>query len=283
MSVDPVSKKMTISLKNNLVNWKPTTATGDGELQKLSVGQVFENVKVSKELYGGSYLVSCQDSGPDSKLTGFLHKIHTKEEQPPDQSNDKEDQDEPSRKQAVKDELKIGQVLKNVKIKEINYFDGIPILSMRENVLASHSLNYHMIEVGQFYQAKIEKVNLDKKFITLSINDFVKGNLHIEHMADNALKVLPPKFQEVGKEIRVRALSVDASKRSLEFTKKDTLMKESTPVYKSIKEVKKGDKVVGVIVAESEHGYVVKSFGNLKGLLTFEDIKEKLAKAQDSA
>ena len=63
MSVDPLSKKMTISLKNNLVNWKPTTATGDGELQKLSVGQVFEDVKVSKELFGGSYLVSCQDSG----------------------------------------------------------------------------------------------------------------------------------------------------------------------------------------------------------------------------
>jgi len=173
--------------------------------------------------------------------------------------------------------------LKNVKIKEINYFDRIPILSMRENILASQPLNYHMIEVGQFYQAKIEKVNLDKKFITLSINDFVKGNLHIEHMADNALKVLPPKFQEVGKEIRVRALSVDAGKRSLEFTKKDTLMKESSPVYKSIKEVKRGDKVVGVVVSESEHGYVIKSFGNLKGLLTFEDIKEKLSKAYDSS
>ena len=102
-------------------------------------------------------------------------------------------------------------------------------------------------------------------------------------MADNALKVLPPKFQEVGKEIRVRILNVDASKRSLEFTKKDTLMKESTPVYKSIKEVKKGDKVIGVIVKESEHGYVVKSFGNIKGLLTFEDIKEKLGKAHDAA
>ena len=100
-------------------------------------------------------------------------------------------------------------------------------------------------------------------------------------MADNPLKVLPPKFQEVGKEIRVRVLNVDASKRSLEFTKKDTLMKESTPVYKSFKEVKRGNKVVGVVVSDSEHGYVIKSFGNLKGLLTFEDIKEKLSKAYD--
>lgn len=283
VSVDPLSKKMTMSLKSGLVNWQSSQSADDGELHKLTVGQIFEDAKVTAELYGGSYLVSCQDSGSDSKLTGFLHRSHAQVEQAPDEVEEEVNPDEPPKRQAARDELNVGQVLNNVKIKEINYFDRVPILSMRGTVLASKSLNYHMIEVGQFYQAKIAKVNLDKKFITLSINDFVKGNLHIEHMADNALKVLPPKLQEVGKEIRVRILNVDAGKRSLEFTRKDTLMKESTPVYKSIKEVKKGDKVVGVIVAESEHGYVVKSFGNLKGLLTFEDIKEKLSKGHDSS
>jgi hypothetical protein len=51
-----------------------------------------------------------------------------------------------------------------------------------------------MIKAGEFFNAKIEKVNQAKQYISLSINQFVKGNLQLEHMADNALKVMPPKF-----------------------------------------------------------------------------------------
>lgn len=179
--------------------------------------------------------------------------------------------------------MDVGHVFESVKIKEINYFDGVPVLSTRDSVLNSSSLNYKMVKVGDFFNAKIEKVNLAKQYITLSINQFVKGTLHIEHMGDNALKVMPPKFQEVGKEIAVRVLNVDSSKRSLEFTKKDSLMKKDAPVFQSYKEVKKGDKVVGVIVSECEHGYVVKSFGHLKGLLTYEDVKAKLTDGYDTS
>ncbi len=116
----------------------------------------------------------------------------------------------------------------------------------------------------------------------MSINEFVKGSLHIEHMSDNPLKMMPPKFLEVGKEIRVRVFNVDPSSRSLEFTKKDSLMKEDTPVFQSYKEVKKGDKLLGVIVSETEHGHVVRFFGGLKGLLTFEDIKQKYSGSFDA-
>lgn len=55
-------------------------------------------------------------------------------------------------------------------------------------------------------------------------------------------------------------------------------MKHDVPIYKSQKSVKKGDKVVGVIVAQNEHGFIVKSFGDVKGLLTFADLKENQAK-----
>lgn len=72
---------------------------------------------------------------------------------------------------------------------------------------------------------------MPKQFITLSINDYVKGNLHIEHMGDNHLKQMPPKFQEVGKEIKVRVLGVKVDKRYIEFTKKDSLMKDDVPVF----------------------------------------------------
>ena len=116
-------------------------------------------------------------------------------------------------------------------MKEINYFDSKPILSIRQSVLKAEAINFDTIKVGQFFQAVIEKVVPEKSYVQLSINGFVKGNLHIEHMADTAIKQMPPKFQEVGKDIRVRVLSVNMSKRSLEFTKKDSLMKEDAPVF----------------------------------------------------
>ena len=103
------------------------------------------------------------------------------------------------------------------------------------------------------------------------MNDFVKGVLTLEHMADHPLKVIPPKFLEVGKRIKVRVFNID--RRLVTFTKKDTLMKEKTPVYENVSEVKQGSKLVGVVVGEAEHGYVVRSFGGLKGLLTHSDIK----------
>lgn len=219
-------------------------------------------------------------------LKGFLHKTQTAEEEKEgaaDPEADEEDEKAKKAKAISNTVFEVGHVFQSVKIKEINYFDGVPVLSTRDSVLASSSLNYSMIKAGEFFTAKIEKVNLAKQYISLSVNQFVKGNLNIEHMADNALKVMPPKFQEVGKEISVRVLNVDSSKRSLEFTKKDSLMRSDAPVFQSYKEVKKGDKVLGVVVAECEHGYVVKSFGNLKGLLTYEDVKAKLTEGYDAS
>lgn len=88
-------------------------------------------------------------------------------------------------------------------------------------------------------------------------------------MAENPIKVIPPKLQELEKEIKVRVLIVDSQKRLLVFTKKDSLMKEDLKVYMSYKDIKIGDEYVGVVAAVNQFGYITNSFGNLKGLLTF--------------
>lgn len=106
----------------------------------------------------------------------------------------------------------------------------------------------------------------------MKVNEFVKGRLYIEHMADLPLKVLPPKLTKIGKEIKVRVFSID--QRYVEFTKKETFFKEKTPVYQSYRDAMKGSKIVGVVVAENEHGYIIRSFGGIKALLTFADIKQ---------
>ena len=156
-----------------------------------------------------------------------------------------------------------------IRVKEINYFDGCPILSMKDDVVNSAALSYKSLQCGMYVNVVIEEVNDHDKYITLSLNEFVKGRLYLDHMADFPLKTMPPKFTKVGKTIKARVFNVDAENRHLEFTKKDTLLKAKTPVFQSYKECKKGSKIVGVIVKENEFGYVVKSFGGIKCLLTF--------------
>ena len=46
-------------------------------------------------------------------------------------------------------------------------------------------------------------------------------------------------------------------------------MKDKAPVYGSITEVRQGSKILGIVAGEADHGYVIKTFGGLKGLLTF--------------
>ena len=49
--------------------------------------------------------------------------------------------------------------------------------------------------------AIIEEVHEPERYIVLRINEFVKGRLFLEHMADFPLKVIPPKFKAIGKEL----------------------------------------------------------------------------------
>ena len=133
---------------------------------------------------------------------------------------------------------------------------------MKPDIVNSSALDYTSIKIGDFHTATIDEISETRKTVTLSLNDFVKGVLTLEHMADHPLKVIPPKFCEVGKKIKVRVFNVE--KRFVEFTKKDSLMKEKTPVYSTIKEVSQGSKIVGVVVGKAEHGFVIKTFGGLK-------------------
>lgn len=142
---------------------------------------------------------------------------------------------------------------------------------MKEEVLTASALDYDSINVGDITYATIESVNQATKQVTLKISEFVKGVLSIEHMADHPLKVIPPKLAQVGKQIKVRVFAIE--NRSVIFTKKDTFMKEKVPIYGSPVELGKGDKVYGVVVGQTEYGFVLRSFGGVKGLLTFDEIK----------
>jgi ribosomal protein S1 len=143
---------------------------------------------------------------------------------------------------------------------------------MKEEVLTASVLNYDSVNVGDNTYATIESVNAVTKSVHLKISEFVKGVLTLEHMADHPLKMIPPKLTQIGKQIKVRVFAIE--NRNILFTKKDTLMKEKVPIYSNPASLGKGDKVYGVVVGQSEYGFVLRSFGGVKGLLTFDDIKK---------
>jgi ribosomal protein S1 len=168
--------------------------------------------------------------------------------------------------------LQVGKTIPAVRIKEFNFFDGRPVLSMKEDVLGAPVLDYNSLKVGETVFATIDSINPVTKSVTLKISDFVRGILPIEHMAEHPVKVIPPKLTEVGKQIKVRVFALED--RQLVFTKKDTLLKDKVTVFASSDAAKKGDKLYGVVVGKTEYGFVVRSFGGVKGLLTFEDVKK---------
>lgn len=172
--------------------------------------------------------------------------------------------------------LSDGQVLQKVRVKEFNFFDLMPILSLKEDLISGGSLDYASLELGSTHQAIIESINETKKEVILRLNDFVKGVLSIQHMADNPLKVIPPKFKKVGKETKVRVFSKDG--RSVVFTKKESLLKDDVPVVTKPTDLKTGDKFLGVLVSQTEHGYLLRGLGGVKGLLSNADAKENVSK-----
>jgi len=229
-------------------------------------GSVFEKVKVTKQVYGGSYQIKLNDT-----YVAFLHKSHL----PGANVEAQEEQDPDSKKKPAKliDELEVGQQIAKVRVKELNYFDGVAQVTMKSQIVNTVAMDYSSLEVGQFVNAQIDSVNEVRKIVNLSLNDFVKGQLRLEHMADFPIKTIPPKFTQTGKAIKVRVFQID--ERAVTFTKKESLMKHDVPMYASQKAVKKGDKIIGVAVAQNEHGFIVKSFGEVKGMLNFTDVKEK--------
>lgn len=102
-------------------------------------------MQVKKVVFGNSYKVQLTPN-----VSGFLHKIHTVK-------TEKSTADEEETQTKV--ELEKGQKIDKIRVKEINYFDGCPILSMKDDIVNSSVLNYDSLKCGMFVSATIEEVN----------------------------------------------------------------------------------------------------------------------------
>mmetsp|Transcript_3298 Transcript_3298/g.3862 ORF Transcript_3298/g.3862 Transcript_3298/m.3862 type:complete len:324 (-) Transcript_3298:297-1268(-) len=295
ISQDIASKATALSMLPSLITLKNLRRVDGAQALEMpcAVGQIFNDVRVERKVFGNSYQLRLQNS---PMLLGMLHKsnipkpedlLAEEADQADEETKDLSSDDAKKRAKAIKKKtnksigtdkdnlLEVGSTVPIVRVKEFNFFDRMPILSMLPQVVQAESLDYKTLTVGAIHQATIEKVITDEanKRVILKIGDFVKGVLSLDHMADHPLKVIPPKFTQIGKQIKVRVFSVNQLRRAVELTKKDTLMKESVPIATSYNDVRPGTAVYGVVVGETEHGFVIKSFAGLKGLLRHDDVK----------
>ena len=117
ISVDPMNKKVSLSLKQHIVEWRNSFES----LKPFRVGSEFTDVKVDQVVYGGSYLVNLPNG-----TKAFLHKTQVEEQNEEDEK----------------------VTIEAVKVKEINYFDGMPIVTSKQSLLKSEALNFESVSVG---------------------------------------------------------------------------------------------------------------------------------------
>lgn len=116
-------------------------------------------------------------------MSGFLHKSHISD--PTDTAEDTEMFDDKKKakfqrktskvfeKQKLEEALlDVGQTLKQVRVKEVNYFDGLSVVSMRDDVLKAEAFDYTQVAVGQYLNAKIKKIS-ETSSVILKVNSYV--------------------------------------------------------------------------------------------------------------
>ena len=120
---------------------------------------------MASKTFGDSYKIELPN-----KVYGFLHKIHAviKEKESRKARKQREERaaegieasdEEVKQTQYNKVELEKGQKLDKVRVKEINFFDGCPIMSMRDDIVGSAALTYADLKCGIYINAIIDEVN----------------------------------------------------------------------------------------------------------------------------
>jgi len=251
--VDLANKVICLSEKEHLVKLKPFRI----DSFPSKIGSKIKEAVVNSEAYGGSYFLNSKEP---PQVSIFLHKLHA------------------GPKSADKTPLfKQGDIVKDITLKEFNYFDGVFIGSLDTQI--SEIVNWQNIEVGQFLMATTDKVVNDPKkgvYLLLKINEFVSGIMPLEHTSDRVVGHIPEKIAAPGKQIRVRVFSVNKLTKTLILTRKKLLMKEddNKSVIKNREDIEPLKEIYGVVGKNVEGGYIIKFMNDIAGFLSQDEIPE---------
>lgn len=117
--LDTESKTIHFSSKENVISLK----VFEKKNFEFKIGNVYDSFEVIKRLGGQNYLIKLADTD----VIGFLSK---------NQRDDKEEME--------------GKIGKKIKIKEFNYFEGYPMLTMKSDFMGEGAISWNDISVSLY-------------------------------------------------------------------------------------------------------------------------------------
>ena len=223
-------KNLSLSALTNITNLHNDLLGAKGSL----VGNTFKSVKLSHEIFGGSYLVNLSDN-----QAGFIHKKNIILGETKNEKSKKTENAE-----VAEVTLTEGTELPMVMVKEYNYFDDRAVLTSinipDENNKTDNFFTWENLKVGRMITGKIKEVHSD--YILVSINDFISGKLTKDLLSDYSFSAIPKKFS-VGNKIICRIFRFDYMTKNLEFVAKESLMDETIHLYDNLQALKEGEEI----------------------------------------
>ncbi len=164
-----------------------------------------------------------------------------------------------------------------VNVKAINYDEEKNRLSLSIKATQPDPWNEikDELEVGDTINVTVSNIEPYGVFVDLG-ND-VEGFLHISEISWDKKVKHPKDYLNIGDEIDVEVIEIDAQNRKLRVSLKNLLPK---PFEEFLKNYKEGDVVKGTITSLTDFGAFVK-IGNVEGLLHNQDVSWEKSKAKD--
>ena len=232
------------------------------------VGDILCKVKVTENIYGNSYLVEGESENTSETIKCFMHKMHVSIEVKASKNKNKRVRAE--NKGMI--QLKVGEKLHcKARIKEFNYFDGIPIVQPLIETDGKPLVTWETVSGGMTVEGIIKDI-VDEEYVNISINEFVSGRLYREHITDVPQKRISKKIKSsIGQKITLKVWKVVQHKRILELTGKESLIKEKqfVPTEYEDPRVSTGIEITGVLQKEHAQGYILEFYNGIRGYLPF--------------
>ena len=190
------------------------------------------------------------------------------EEENENESNE-ESEEEDNLGKKIKKEVKEGDLIEKVIIKEYNYFDDKPIITTNIPKDSEDFISYDTLKVGQFITGIIH--HIDQNTIYVIINNYIEGQIPLIHITDYPLNKMPLKFK-IGQKIKARIFSYQKDTKNLILTLKETLQSPDIKLYSNINEMHDGESVYVVYLGNGLYSHSNNIIGTLKNS---KNIKEK--------
>ncbi|CAI2362226.1 unnamed protein product [Moneuplotes crassus] len=265
ISVDFEKKRIGLSELENIVKLQNTAPPA-------RQGEVLTNVKVLKKVYGHSYIVQGESTETGDILKCFLHQNHIAAAVKIQENKKKRTKDAFEKKK----EFEVDEKLHcNVRIKEFNYFDNIPIVSSMEGINENVVLNWDTVKGGITVEGTIRET-VDDNYFVVDLNDQIFGRVYKTHISDAPQKKINKKLRSTKGKITMKTWKVISDSEILELTMKESIVKNKvfTPLNLDDPMIKNGVKMTGVLKARDEKGYIIEYFNNLRGFLPFDNLEK---------